>query len=561
MVAEKQIKQEIVSKLLLNWPASTLNVSIIMIVASATMSIVLFQSDKSIKEQSTLFYLMMIIIAISATVGFATAIHIYTRRIKLKALADAERIALEKMQDKDFESFERVRMLREQKAKHDFERNLGSKIIIQQLEAQNLVLFPTVKWRFQPGVNILLGRNGYGKSLLLRTLAAVVQHEEEVLKLLLRDEGKATPFVEVHLTRNGEHVSIRRDFQRFIQSVGKIPLLAIPDSRFLDRSQDTVGPDDSETSDLRISGAQHFLYQRPYGSIIRALLYEICLDYWDNNKRLDLPVFKFLNECVKRLTGYEFQVHSIERRGRTGFEIRVLTEGNEQPLPIQYASQGTLSVLAICGLIRSYLRSLSPDKDDGMVQKGSGIVLIDEADAHLHPAWQQKFPSLLRDLFPNVQFILSAHSPLFVAGCWGGEVAVLRRDGIRRQSKEARFVVEQLDYDFVGATAEELYRKVFEIEELDDTYLKYATKATLPQTQDARINEFLDSKEKGRISPTEEEELWRLEEEARHISRAVEVKEKRNEQIEKDLKIEQLQARIIELECSLEATGKGENVK
>jgi hypothetical protein len=131
----------------------------------------------------------------------------------------------------------------------------------------------------------------------------------------------------------------------------------------------------------------------------------------------------------------------------------------------------------------------------------------------------------------------------------------------RKQSTEARFVVEQLDYDFVGATAEELYRKVFEIEELDETYLKYATKATLPQTQDARINELLDRKEKGRISPTEEEELWRLEEESRRISRAVEVKEKRNEQIEKDLKNEQLQARIIELERSLEAAGKGDNVK
>jgi energy-coupling factor transporter ATP-binding protein EcfA2 len=432
MVTELLTVEKIVWKLLLSRPASILIVSIIMSIASATMTAVLFQSNKSIKEQSTLFYIILIIVTISIIVGFATAIHIYTQRIKSEALADAVRIDMEKMQYKDFESFEQFLMIREQKAKYDFERNLGSKIIIQQLEAQNLVLFSTVNWRFQPGVNILLGRNGYGKSLLLRTLAAVVQHEEEVLKLLLRDEGKATPFVEVHLTRNGEHVSIRRDFQRFIQSVGKIPLLAIPDSRFIDRSQDTVGPDDSETSDLRISGAQHFLYQRPYGSIIRALLYEICLDYWDNNKRLDLPVFKFLNECVKRLTGYEFQVHSIERRGRTGFEIRVLTEGNEQPLPIQYASQGTLSVLAICGLIRSYLRSLSPDKDEGIVQKGSGIVLIDEADAHLHPAWQQKFPSLLRDLFPNVQFIISAHSPLFVAGCWRGEVAVLRRDGMRK---------------------------------------------------------------------------------------------------------------------------------
>lgn len=465
----------------------------------------------------------------------------------METLEKSEKIKLKEIEHKVLANYDQVRMLKEQKDKQDFERNLVSKIFIQELEAQNLVLFPIIKWKLQPGVNILLGRNGYGKSLLLRTLAAVLQDEEKVIKLLSKDEIK--PFFEVHLTQNGEHVSIRRDFQNIIQSIGKIPILAIPDARFIDRTQDTVGPDNIETSDLRYIGAQHFLYQRPYGSIVSALLYEICLDYWDNNRRLDLPVFKFLSECVKRLTDYEFKFHSIERRGRTGFEIRVLTEGNEQPLPIQYASQGTLSVLAICGLIRSYLRSLWPKEDDGIVQKGSGIVLIDEADAHLHPAWQQKFPSLLRDLFPNVQFILSAHSPLFVAGCWSGEVSVLRRDPA---SNEARFIVEQLDRDFVGATAEELYRVVFGIEELDATYLKYVTMATLRPTPDARINNLTDLKEAGKISLGELEELQILEEEARRIYRVAEVKEERMKHIEEDQTIDQLQTRIFELQRTLD---------
>ena len=42
----------------------------------------------------------------------------------------------------------------------------------------------------------------------------------------------------------------------------------------------------------------------------------------------------------------------------------------------------------------------------------SGIVLIDELEQHLHPKWQRTIVSSLRDQFPNVQFIVSSHSPL-----------------------------------------------------------------------------------------------------------------------------------------------------
>lgn len=41
----------------------------------------------------------------------------------------------------------------------------------------------------------------------------------------------------------------------------------------------------------------------------------------------------------------------------------------------------------------------------------SGIVLIDEIELHLHPEWQRKIVSSLRKTFPNIQFIITTHSP------------------------------------------------------------------------------------------------------------------------------------------------------
>ena len=41
--------------------------------------------------------------------------------------------------------------------------------------------------------------------------------------------------------------------------------------------------------------------------------------------------------------------------------------------------------------------------------------MIDEVDMHLHPAWQQQVVRLLRDAFPNFQFILTSHSPQVIS--------------------------------------------------------------------------------------------------------------------------------------------------
>ncbi|MBQ7607993.1 MAG: AAA family ATPase [Desulfovibrionaceae bacterium] len=44
-----------------------------------------------------------------------------------------------------------------------------------------------------------------------------------------------------------------------------------------------------------------------------------------------------------------------------------------------------------------------------------GIVLIDEIESHLHIELQEKFLRVLCILFPNIQFIVSSHSPYILA--------------------------------------------------------------------------------------------------------------------------------------------------
>lgn len=45
-----------------------------------------------------------------------------------------------------------------------------------------------------------------------------------------------------------------------------------------------------------------------------------------------------------------------------------------------------------------------------------GLVLLDEIDLYLHPAWQATFVTALRRVFPKIQFVATTHSPVILAG-------------------------------------------------------------------------------------------------------------------------------------------------
>jgi hypothetical protein len=57
-----------------------------------------------------------------------------------------------------------------------------------------------------------------------------------------------------------------------------------------------------------------------------------------------------------------------------------------------------------------------------------GILLLDEVDAHLHPLWQRKLLPAMREALPDVQILVTSHSPFVISSCPGSRVHVLELD-------------------------------------------------------------------------------------------------------------------------------------
>jgi predicted ATP-binding protein involved in virulence len=90
-----------------------------------------------------------------------------------------------------------------------------------------------------------------------------------------------------------------------------------------------------------------------------------------------------------------------------------------ETLNVAQLSQGEKSLMALVGDIARRLAMMNPALENPL--QGSGIVLIDEVDMHLHPTWQKSIVQRLRHTFPNVQFILTTHSSLVLSQLQTGE--------------------------------------------------------------------------------------------------------------------------------------------
>lgn len=80
-------------------------------------------------------------------------------------------------------------------------------------------------------------------------------------------------------------------------------------------------------------------------------------------------------------------------------------------LKVQQLSDGVRNMIAMVADIAYRALCLNKQLSTDAVQQTPGIVLIDEVDMHLHPEWQQKILGQLRTAFPEIQFIVTTHSP------------------------------------------------------------------------------------------------------------------------------------------------------
>jgi len=132
------------------------------------------------------------------------------------------------------------------------------------------------------------------------------------------------------------------------------------------------------------------------------------------------PQLDAVREAVTRLLP-GFTRLRVDRKA-----LRMAVDKGGETFFLDQLSDGERTLLAMVADIARRLAIANPGAAD--VLGCEAIVLIDEVELHLHPAWQRAVPRALRRVFPGVQFVLTTHSPQVI-----GEVPTrcvrLLRDG------------------------------------------------------------------------------------------------------------------------------------
>lgn len=109
------------------------------------------------------------------------------------------------------------------------------------------------------------------------------------------------------------------------------------------------------------------------------------------------------------------------------FGLGLIMEEQKVAMPFDMLSDGQRSMATMVGEIAWKAAQLNPVLGEDVFLKTPGVVLIDELDLHLHPSWQRRVVNDLRQLFPQIQFIATTHSPIIVQSMRAGEVRQLSR--------------------------------------------------------------------------------------------------------------------------------------
>ena len=128
-----------------------------------------------------------------------------------------------------------------------------------------------------------------------------------------------------------------------------------------------------------------------------------------------------------------------------------------------------------------------------------GVVAIDEVDAHLHPAWQQRIGDWFVERFPVTQFFVTTHSPINCRAARRGSVWLLPVPGSEEQPRRIRgYELDRLiDGNILDAYGTELFGEEITRSEHSRERLE----------QLARLNR---KRLQAPLSPDEQSELERL---------------------------------------------------
>jgi hypothetical protein len=284
-------------------------------------------------------------------------------------------------------------------------------------------------------VALLTGENGTGKTVVIDAIRAVFGQEYARLDRDLSRLGQKlsikaifSPIPSVTITRPAKSTWGWKHDRKGVDLVS----LHRPEPWVVDYWSSQLASDLHSIDGLRPRAPDVVLHRPLQGTYQNSeVAQELCyLDYLRDSRN---PDERAQGEALWAVTERIVQ-HSLLEGGRlvdverSTFTPMVEQAGHRVPLANLSSGNAYLIGRMLTLLGRMYTIRRLRGEDPATAAELPGLLLIDEAENHLHPKWQKRFLPAVLDVFPNLQIIATTHSPFVLASIPDARVFVCRYD-------------------------------------------------------------------------------------------------------------------------------------
>ena len=155
----------------------------------------------------------------------------------------------------------------------------------------------------------------------------------------------------------------------------------------------------------------------------------------------DAEAKKIQSAVIDFINGAKLLPHGARISRVTSEQVRIV-DGFGSQVGVEDMSDGYRSILSLTfELMRLLFSAFGTEAAlRGIDMKAGamtlpGVVAIDEIDAHLHPGWQQLIGDWFVNRFPNMQFLVTTHSPIICRAARHGTIWLLPTPGSEEQPR------------------------------------------------------------------------------------------------------------------------------
>ena len=142
-----------------------------------------------------------------------------------------------------------------------------------------------------------------------------------------------------------------------------------------------------------------------------------------------------MEKCFALMTGID-DVHVQFNPFTAEIEISYIDGKESARIPLNQMSDGYKGTISLIADIAYRMAILNPGFSDNVINETQGVILIDEVDLHLHPAWQQRIINDLTSIFPKVQFIVSTHASAVINSVKSENLLILKNQQVYQSDNQ-----------------------------------------------------------------------------------------------------------------------------